>query len=77
MMSEKSVDSDYDTMLDEDQVIDETLIAGTTYYKSKKNSATADHVSKMWKMSQEDAQLTIVNTTQKCVRQADPSTKRN
>ena len=76
-MSENSVDSDYDTMLDEDQVTDETLIAGTTYYKSKKNSATVDHLSKMWKISQEDAQLTIDNATQRCVRQADPSTKRN
>ena len=76
-MSENSVDSDYDTMLDEDQVTDETLIAGTTYYKSKKNSATVDHLSKMWKISQEDAQLTIENATQRCARQEYPSMKMN
>ena len=45
--SEKSVDNDYDTILDDDSVIDEILIAGTTYYKSKKNSTTADHLSKI------------------------------
>ena len=53
------------------------MIAGTTYYKSKKNNATADHLSKTWKISQQDAQLTIDNATQRCVRQADPSMKRN
>ena len=57
--------------------IDEIVIVGTTYYKSKKNSITAAHLSKIWKISQEDAQLIIDNTTQRCVRQADSSMKRN
>ena len=34
-------------------------------------------MSKIWKISQEDAHLTIENITQRCVRQADPSMKRN
>ena len=34
-MTSESVDSYYDSILDDDSVIDETLIAGTTYYKSK------------------------------------------
>ena len=36
--SEKSVDTDYDTKLNEESVMYEILIAGTTYYKSKKFS---------------------------------------
>ena len=75
--SEKSVYSDYDTMVDDNSVIDETLIVGTIYYKSKKNSVTADHLSKIWKIAQEDAHLTINNTTQMWVTQADPSMKMN
>ena len=59
--SEKSVDSDYDTILDDKSIIDKILIAGATYYNSKKNSTTADHFSKTWKISQEDAQLAIDN----------------
>ena len=56
--------------------IDEIVIVGTTYYKSKKNSITANHLSKTWKISQEDTQLTIDNIAQRCGRQADPSVKR-
>ena len=77
MTSKKSVDIDYDTMLDEDSVIDEILIVGPTYYKSKKNSTNADCLSKTLKISQEDAQITIDNATQRCVRQADPRLKSN
>ena len=41
------------------------------------NSTTADHLSKKWKILQEDAQLTIDNATQRCDRQEYPSMKRN
>lgn len=43
----------------------------------RKNSTTADHFSKIWKISQEDAQRTIENTTQRCVRNPGPSLKRD
>ena len=33
-ITSESVDNDYATMLDDDLVIDEILVAGTTYYKS-------------------------------------------
>ena len=45
--SDKSVDINYDTIFDDDLVIDEMLIVATTYYKRKKNSTAADHLSKI------------------------------
>ena len=76
-MTSESVDSDYDTMLDYDSVLYEILIAGTTYYKCKKNSTTTKHLSKIWKISQETPQQPIDNNNQRCVRKSDPIMKRN
>ena len=64
----ESVDAGYDAMLDDDLVIDDALVAGATYYKSKRKSTTANHLSKIWKISQETSKRTIENATQRCSR---------
>ena len=50
MMSEP-VHIDYATILDDDSAKDEMLAAGTIFYRSNKNNATAKHLSKIWKIS--------------------------
>ena len=42
-----SVDTNYETILDDDSVIYEMLIAEINYYKSKKNITTTEHLSKI------------------------------
>ena len=69
-MTSESVESHDVTILDEDSVIDEILIGSNTDYKSKKKSSTANNLSKLWKISQETAQRTIDDNTQRCVRQS-------
>ena len=64
----ETVDSDHATALDDDWAIEENLAAGTTCYRSKKNSTTAKKLSKMLRISQEMVQRTIDNTTQRFVR---------
>ena len=75
-ITSESLDTDYATILNDDLVIDEILVAGTTYHKGKKRSAYAKHLSKTWKILQETAQRIIDSTIQRCVRQLDPSMTR-
>ena len=46
-ISSESLDAIYSTILNDDSVTDGILVAGTTYYKSKKDSKTAKKLSKI------------------------------
>ena len=46
-ITSESVDITYATILYNDSIMDEIIVAGTTYYKSNKNISTAKHLSKI------------------------------
>ena len=74
--SEAEDEIDYASILDDDSVLNEFMVGGTTYTKPS-NGVSAKHLSKIWKISEKDAEKTINITTQRVVRTEDPALSHN
>ena len=70
------IESLLDECLDGEIDLDEVMAAAATARRPV-SSVNPEHLSKIWRISHEDAKRTIETTTQHCVRTQDPTLSRN